>query len=258
MDLNTLLTAVREGRVSVEQAAESISAVCCAAAGAGAAEEDNGPKVINCAGIKPDEFRELFFELASLGNDILAIRATTAHWRSISQNSRKARYNQMAGAIILRQTAPEERGLVYIVTSSRSGMGVAQEALETCQIFGTCTECIYNVNISGISRLQATERIFSSSCIIAVTGAEGVLPAMLAGLTRKPVISVPTDYNTGSWIQGASALLSSVEGQTPGITTVGINNGFSAGYFASLVNNEVECSREAALSSFFRSPKSGS
>lgn len=253
MDINTLLTAVRDGTVSVEQAAAGIAAVCSGGSFCGA-EENSGPSVINCAEKRPGDFAELFAETARTGRDILGIHAEAEHYRAVAQNFRKARYNRIAGTISFRQSPPEEKGLVFIATSSNGGMSAAQEAAETCRMFGSAAECSYGVGIGNAGSLRSRTGVDGASCIIAVTGAEGVLPALLAELTGKPVIALPTDYNVGSWIRGTAALFASVEILTPGIAAVGANNGFGAGYFAALINNQTVRSREEALQSFFRAP----
>lgn len=251
MNLNTLLQAVRDGTISVEQAEESISSVCSGSFPYTPVEYA-GPRVINCSGRRCDEFRDLFTELAAQGDNIIAIHASQAYYRAIMQNYRKARYNQTARTISLQQTVPAESGLITIAISPVAGMQPAQEAAETCQMFGAATQCIYNLDASCIGRIYADERIMQSSSIIAVMGVGDVTASMLASITQKPVIAVPTDSGSGSDINGIAALLSSAEVQTPGIVTAGVNGGFAAGYFASLINNAIEEGRKNVLQGFFR------
>ena len=255
MNLNTLLQAVRDGTISVEQAEESISSVCCGNFPYTPAEY-SGPRIINCSGRKCDEFRDMFIELAAQGDDILAIHASPAYYRAVMQNYRKARYNQLARTISLQQTVPAETGLITIAVSPVAAMQPAQEAAETCQMFGAVTECIYNLDASCIGRIYADEKIMQSSAIIAVIGTGDALASILANITQKPVIAVPTDTTSDSCVNGMAALLASAQAQTPGIVTVGINYGFAAGYFASLINTAIEDGRKTVLQGFFRPNKS--
>ena len=95
-----------------------------------------------------------------------------------------------------------------------------------------------------------------SSAIIAVIGTGDALASILANITQKPVIAVPTDTTSDSCVNGMAALLASAQAQTPGIVTVGINYGFAAGYFASLINTAIEDGRKTVLQGFFRPNKS--
>lgn len=72
--------------------------------------------------------------------------------------------------------------------------------------------------------------------IVAVAGMEGALPSVVGGLVEVPVIAVPTSVGYGANFGGLSALLTMLNSCASGISVVNIDNGFGAGYLASMIN----------------------
>jgi NCAIR mutase (PurE)-related protein len=68
---------------------------------------------------------------------------------------------------------------------------------------------------------------------------EGALASVVGGLVDCPVIAVPTSVGYGSSFEGLSALLTMLNSCAAGVTVVNIDNGFGAGFTASLINQKI-------------------
>lgn len=134
------------------------------------------------------------------------------------------------------------KGKVLIVTAGTSDIPVAEEAAVTCELLGCRVERLYDVGVAGIHRLTSNLKQFDSAdVIIVLAGMEGALPSVVAGLTSKPVIAVPTSVGYGASFEGIAALLGMLSSCSSGIGVVNIDNGFGAGALAAvIVKNKFE------------------
>ena len=115
---------------------------------------------------------------------------------------------------------------------------MAEEAAVTAQALGNRVRKLYDVGVAGVHRLLAhVELVMEASVIIAIAGMEGALASVVGGLADCPVIAVPTSVGYGASFQGLSALLSMLNSCASGISVVNIDNGFGAGYLASMINH---------------------
>jgi NCAIR mutase (PurE)-related protein len=129
------------------------------------------------------------------------------------------------------------RGTVLVISAGTSDIPVAEEAFLTAQIMGNPVEHLYDLGIAGLHRLMANqEKIFSASVLIVVAGMEGALPSVVGGLVDRPVIAVPTSIGYGAAFNGLAALLGMLNSCASGVAVVNIDNGFGAGYLATLIN----------------------
>jgi NCAIR mutase (PurE)-related protein len=129
------------------------------------------------------------------------------------------------------------KGTVLIVCAGTSDIPVAEEAAITAVMMGNRTEKLFDVGVAGIHRLlDSRSRLDEASVLIVVAGMEGALPSVVAGLVAKPVIAVPTSIGYGASFNGLSALLGMLNSCAAGVTVVNIDNGFGAGFAASLIN----------------------
>ena len=134
--------------------------------------------------------------------------------------------------------APTGKGTVVVATGGTSDIPVAEEAALTAEALGNRVERIYDVGVAGLHRLQARlPRIMEASVLIAIAGMEGALASVLGGLVDCPVIAVPTSVGYGASFGGLSALLSMLNSCASGVSVVNIDNGFGAGYMASMINH---------------------
>ena len=136
--------------------------------------------------------------------------------------------------------APYTRiGKVAVVVAGTSDLPVAEEAALTAEFLGARVERVYDVGVAGIHRLLAcADRFQDANVIVAVAGMEGALPSVVGGMVSCPVIAVPTSVGYGASFQGVAALLGMLNSCGSGVSVVNIDNGFGAGYQASLINRQ--------------------
>lgn len=132
----------------------------------------------------------------------------------------------------------DTKGTIVVATGGTSDIPVAEEAALTAEALGNKVVRLYDVGVAGIHRLLAhSEDIMKAKVIIAVAGMEGALASVIGGLADCPVIAVPTSVGYGASFGGVSALLSMLNSCASGVTVVNIDNGFGAGYTASMINH---------------------
>lgn len=133
---------------------------------------------------------------------------------------------------------PNGNGTVVVACGGTSDLPVAEEAACTAQALGNQVLRLYDVGVAGIHRLLEHEQeLAQAQVIIAVAGMEGALPSVVAGLTKAPVLAVPTSVGYGASLNGIAALLAMLNSCASGVSVVNIDNGFGAGYQASLINH---------------------
>ena len=149
-----------------------------------------------------------------------------------------AEYRPLARAIVLKRDRKKYgKGMVAVVSAGTSDIPVAEEALVTAEMMGNPVTHIYDVGVAGIHRLLAhRETLAKARVIIVCAGMEGALPSVVGGLVGVPVIAVPTSVGYGASFDGLAALLGMMNSCASNVTVVNIDNGFGAGYVASLIN----------------------
>ena len=150
----------------------------------------------------------------------------------------KLRYEKKARIISYRKTPPAlKKGTVLIITAGTADMPVAEEARATLEVMGNRIETLYDVGVAGLHRVLDKKALLEkASVIIVIAGMEGALASVVSGLVSKPVIAVPTSVGYGASFSGIAPLLTMMNCCSPGVAVVNIDNGFGAGYFASLIN----------------------
>ncbi len=199
------------------------------------------PEVIFCQGKTPEQVVNIMERLLSKNSRVLATRAGRDIFELVKTKIKDARYNEIARTITVIREEYEKKGKVIVACAGTADLPVAEEAVETAEITGSNVERIYDIGIAGLHRVLDKIKILrSANVIIAVAGMEGALPSVIGGLVDKPVIAVPTSVGYGANFNGLSALLTMLNSCVPGIAVVNIDNGFSAGYLASMINLLVE------------------
>lgn len=133
---------------------------------------------------------------------------------------------------------PDGVGKIVVATGGTSDQAVAEEAAVTAEALGNDVVRLYDVGVAGLHRLLAhTDEIMEASVIIALAGMEGALASVIAGLADCPVIAVPTSIGYGASFGGLAALLTMLNSCASGVSVVNIDNGFGAGYLASMINH---------------------
>lgn len=140
--------------------------------------------------------------------------------------------------VIGQLPAADGIGKIVVATGGTSDIPVAEEAALTAEAHGNEVVRLYDVGVAGLHRLLAhMDEIMSASVIIAIAGMEGALASVIGGLADCPVIAVPTSVGYGASFNGLSALLSMLNSCASGVSVVNIDNGFGAGYLASMINH---------------------
>ena len=140
-------------------------------------------------------------------------------------------------AVIGEMPSPSGRGKIVVATGGTSDIPVAEEAAVTAEALGNEVVRLYDVGVAGLHRLLShKEEIMTASVVIAIAGMEGALASVIGGLSECPVIAVPTSVGYGASFGGLSALLSMLNSCASGVSVVNIDNGFGAGYLASMIN----------------------
>lgn len=200
------------------------------------------PEVIFCPGKTTAQVVAIFSRLAKAGGNVLATRATEEVFAAVQTVLPEARFNPLGRCIVLRQKPAQlSAGTVGVVCAGTSDVPVAEEARETLEIMDQRVETFYDVGVAGLHRLLSKSgRLRAMNVVIVVAGMEGALPSVVGGLICAPVIAVPTSVGYGASFQGLAALLGMLNSCAANVTVENIDNGFGAGYVASLINRLAE------------------
>ncbi len=194
------------------------------------------PEVVYAKGKTCEQIEKISKRLLEEDQPLVVTKATQEHYLKLKSKFPKLRFNKKAG-IICSKTKTDKKGFVLIITAGTSDIPVAEEARATLEVMGNRVKTIYDCGVAGIHRiLDKTHILNKASAIIVIAGMEGALASVVGGLTKRPVIAVPTSVGYGASFKGLSALLTMLNCCAPGVAVVNIDNGFGAGYFASLIN----------------------
>ena len=196
------------------------------------------PEVIFCAGKTHNQVREIMNSMMQHDTNILATRATEEMYSDIVKSIPQAEYNKPARIISVKKHEPVQTSTyISVVTAGTSDMPVAEEAAFTAEFYGNKVKRVFDVGVAGMHRLtNKIDEIRNARVIVVVAGMEGALPSVVGGMVDKPVIAVPTSIGYGANFGGISALLGMLTSCASGISVVNIDNGFGAGYLASMIN----------------------
>ena len=199
----------------------------------------NGQKTVLITRIRPEAAGLLREELAEPMGLRIIEAAGTGPWEASAYGSRVMAYDSLSGLVILGEL-PElsQTGKIVIATGGTSDMPVAEEAAKTAEAYGNKVVRLYDVGVAGIHRLMArVDDIMTAKVIVAIAGMEGALASVIGGMAECPVIAVPTSVGYGASFGGLAALLSMLNSCASGVSVVNIDNGFGAGYLASMINH---------------------
>ncbi len=207
-------------------------------------ERTGAPEIIYGAGKTPEQIIGIIKAMISGGEEsILVTRLDSDKYKEVSdalyKDEVKYKYYEDAKALITGDIkAPDGIGYVAVVTGGTSDIPVAEEACVTLEYLGNEVKRIYDVGVAGIHRLlKREEDLNNATVVIAIAGMEGALASVVGGLVKAPVIAVPTSIGYGANFGGLSALLSMLNSCASGVSVVNIDNGFGAGFQASMINH---------------------
>jgi len=196
------------------------------------------PETIFCQGKTIPQILRILETMSKQNHSILATKADKKVFSAVKKIYPIAKYNDLARTITIKKgkTKPK-KGKILVLTAGTSDIPVAEEAVVTAELMGNNVEKAYDVGVAGVHRLfDIKDKIFDANVIIVVAGMEGALASIVGGLTSKPVIAVPTSVGYGASFKGIAPLLTMMNTCAEGVVVVNIDNGFGAGYFASLIN----------------------
>jgi pyridinium-3,5-biscarboxylic acid mononucleotide synthase len=242
-DIEKLLREVKKGETSIEKALEVLKNFPYTDLGFARIDHHREmrtgyPEIIYCAGKSVEQVREIFRVMSDKENNVIGTRANQEMYESVKSISSKAVYYPMARIISLQNKKPEvPDSRIAIITAGTSDMPVAEEAAITAELLGNNVLRIYDAGVAGIHRLvDKLPEIRNCRVVIVIAGMEGALASVVGGLVDKPVIAVPTSIGYGANFGGISALLGMLTSCSTGVTVVNIDNGFGAGFAASMIN----------------------
>ena len=195
-------------------------------------------EVIFAQGKTPRQVADIFARLAAHGGNVLATRATEEQYAAVAAAVPQAEYRSLARAIVLKRDRKRHgKGVIVVVSAGTSDIPVAEEAVVTAELMGNSVQHIYDVGVAGIHRLLAHRGTLAKARVIIVCGGMvGALRSVVGGLVGVPVIAGPTSVGYGAAFEGLAALLGMMNSCASNVSVVNIDNGFGAGYVASLIN----------------------
>ncbi|MBU3185556.1 nickel pincer cofactor biosynthesis protein LarB [Clostridium estertheticum] len=242
-EMENFLKNIKNGDISIEDGMDKLKDLSYS--DLGFAKIDNHrelrvgyPEVIYCEGKTVEQIKGIVSLMLTKDVNILGTRATKVMYEGVKEICGDAQYNELARTIVIKRKETEPSSTyIALVTGGTSDIPVAEEAAVTAEIFGNRVERIYDVGVAGIHRLfDNLDVIRRAKVIITVAGMEGALTSVVGGLVDKPVIAVPTSVGYGASFKGLAALLSMLNSCSSGVSVVNIDNGFGAGYLASIIN----------------------
>ncbi len=243
-EIQRILSEVKDGRLSPEGALASIKETFYKDLGHTTLDTMREsrvgyPEVIYCAGKTHDQVLDIIAYMNTRGGTILATRADRDLALKILSLYPEAEWNELGRTIVMRKRRPKSSSTyIAIVTAGTSDLAVAEEAKATAEAFGNEVRLVNDVGVAGIHRLMdRLDIIRGARVVIVIAGMEGALASVVAGQIDKPVIAVPTSVGYGANFSGLSALLAMLTSCAAGIGVVNIDNGFGAGYLASMINS---------------------
>ncbi len=193
--------------------------------------------MIYCEGKMVSQVQGIAKRLAGYHCNILATRASREVSEGIRQVIENCEYHEMARIVVVNPQPVEQTGEIAVVCAGTSDIPVAEEAAVTAEILGNRVTRIFDVGVAGIHRLfNVMEDLFRANVAIVIAGMEGALASVVGGMVSCPIIGVPTSVGYGANFGGIAALLSMLNSCASGVSVVNIDNGFGAGYQASLIN----------------------
>lgn len=241
--LRLLLEQVRAGGVDVETALNRMRHMPFEDIGFAKVDHHRAlrhgmPEVVFAQGKTPQQVAAIATRLLKNSRNMLITRADQATATLIKRKFRKAEYFPLSRAIrVWGDRRIRGKGKIAVVCAGTSDIPVAEEAEVTAEVMGNEVDAIHDIGVAGIHRLMTNrERLTEARVVVVAAGMEGALPSVVGGMVFCPVIAVPTSIGYGASFHGLAALLAMLNSCASNVTVVNIDNGFGAGYVASLIN----------------------
>ncbi len=241
--LKELLESVRAGATSVDEALDRLRHMPFEDLGFAKLDHHRAlrhgmPEVVFAQGKTPEQVAEIAGKVLQRSRNLLATRVDEATAALLAEKFPEGEYFPRSRAFrVWRDRTIHGKGTIAVVCAGTSDVPVAEEARITAETMGNRVDAIYDVGVAGIHRLLGNaERLSKARVAVVCAGMEGALPSAVGGLISCPVIAVPTSVGYGASFHGLAALLGMLNSCASNVTVVNIDNGFGAGYVASLIN----------------------
>ena len=234
VDLKALLESVAAGRVDVDAAVRELARAPYDDLGYARVDHHRAlvqgvAEVVYGEGKLPAEVAGVARSLLERGADVLVTRATAAHFHAVRDVAGDAVFHERARVVAVQRAPPAQIGTAAVLCAGTSDLPVLEECIVCAEAWGIRTRRFVDVGVAGIHRILAVrEDIDAHDVVIVIAGMEGALASVSAGLTKKPVIGVPTSVGYGASFGGIAALLSMLSACASGVVVVNIDNGFGA------------------------------
>src|SRR5947209_10597223 len=242
-ELERLLRAFRTGELDEMEAARRISNlhfedIGHARVDHARAERQGFPEVVFGAGKTRAQVVEIVEALARHAPNVLVTRTDEGTFGEVRNVCTEAEWHPSARMIrVVRDRTERGVGTIMVVTAGTSDIPVAEEAALTAEAMGNRVQRVWDVGVAGIHRLFAERELLQRvRVVIVAAGMEGALPSVVGGLVGVPVIAIPTSIGYGAAFKGLAALLGMLNSCASNVSVVNIDNGFGAGYVASMIN----------------------
>lgn len=239
--LRELLWAVRSGAADIDAAMERLKDLPYTSLGFARLDHHRAlrtgfPEVVFCPGKTPEQAAAAVEALAARHGRVMATRADRSHAAAVQAAVPEAVYHEVARVIMVGSCEPRWRGLIAVLAAGTADLPVAEEAGLTAEVAGCRVARVFDVGVAGLHRvLEQVPLLREAAVIIAVAGMDGALPGVVAGLTHRPVVAVPTSIGYGAGAGGVAALLTMLNACAPGLAVTNIDNGFGAGMMAARI-----------------------
>jgi hypothetical protein len=241
--MRILLDQVRTGEVDVDAALDRMRGMPFEDLGFAKVDHHRAlrhgiPEVVFAKGKTPDQVLAIVCRLLDNSTNMLVTRATAEMAAMIREKFPAAEYFPLSGAVrVWGDRTIHGKGKIGVVCAGTSDIPIAEEAQVTAEVMGNEVEAIFDIGVAGIHRLMSNRpRLSEARVIVVCAGMEGALPSVVGGMVSCPVIAVPTSVGYGASFHGLAALLGMLNSCASNVTVVNIDNGFGAGYVASLIN----------------------
>lgn len=244
-EIGRLLQNVSDGSLSVEEALNRLRSMPYEDLGFAKVDTHRGlrsgfPEVVFCQGKTQRQVSGILSAISQRNSKALATRATREMYEDVKKIVPDAEWREAARMIVVdrdKAVHAENAKYILVLCAGTADIPVAEEAVVTAEVMGSCVERAYDVGVAGLHRLlDQKERLMRANVLVVIAGMEGALASVVGGLVCRPVIAVPTSIGYGASFEGIAPLLTMLNSCAAGVSVVNIDNGFGAGYFAHLVN----------------------
>jgi NCAIR mutase (PurE)-related protein len=244
-DLRKLIEQARDGLIDVDTIADSLSHLPYEDISFARVDHHRElragfPEVIFGEGKTPDQIAAIAERILNNSSNLLISRTVEEVFHRIQVIASDAEFHREARMISVRRDRSERgKGTIAVISAGTSDIPIAEEAAVTASMMGNRVSRIYDAGVAGIHRLIGARSEFeSATVIVVVAGMEGALPSVVGGLVSVPVIAVPTSIGYGASFGGIAAMLGMLNSCASNVCVVNIDNGFGAGFVASLINRK--------------------